>query len=68
MAGPAPVAVWIVLPLAFITAIAVAAAVFFAGWDLLGARDKPEHRIDSKTLFDLVKLSFGVVAGAGAPR
>ncbi|MBU3866204.1 pentapeptide repeat-containing protein, partial [Streptomyces sp. 4503] len=27
---------------------------------------KPEHRLDSKTLFDLVKLSFGVVAGAGA--
>lgn len=59
--------VWIVLPLAFITAIAIAAGVFHAGWDLLGARElKPEHRIDSKTLFDLVKLSFGVVAGAGA--
>jgi hypothetical protein len=59
--------VWIVLPLAFITAIAIAAGVFYAGWDLLGARElKPEHRIDSKTLFDLVKLSFGVVAGAGA--
>ncbi|OUC95457.1 hypothetical protein CA983_33405 [Streptomyces swartbergensis] len=59
--------VWIVLPLAFVTAIAIAASVFFAGWDLLGARElKPEHRIDSKTLFDLVKLSFGVVAGAGA--
>ncbi|WP_229829305.1 pentapeptide repeat-containing protein [Streptomyces massasporeus] len=27
---------------------------------------KTERRIDSKTLFDLVKLSFGVVAGAGA--
>ncbi|WP_260868117.1 pentapeptide repeat-containing protein [Streptomyces sp. SAJ15] len=41
--------------------------VFYIGWDLLGARRlKPEHRIDSKTLFDLVKLSFGVVAGAGA--
>ncbi|MFH8663071.1 pentapeptide repeat-containing protein [Streptomyces afghaniensis] len=59
--------VWIVLPLAFVTAIAVAVGVFFTGWDLLGARElKPEHRIDSKTLFDLVKLSFGVVAGAGA--
>ncbi|MFE9975686.1 pentapeptide repeat-containing protein [Streptomyces hirsutus] len=35
--------------------------------DLLGAHGlKPEHRIDSQTLFDLVKLSFGVVAGAGA--
>ncbi|MFJ8596629.1 pentapeptide repeat-containing protein [Streptomyces sp. NPDC093598] len=45
----------------------MAAAVFYTGWDLLGARElKPERRIDSKTLFDLVKLSFGVVAGAGA--
>ncbi|MEU3551292.1 pentapeptide repeat-containing protein [Streptomyces longwoodensis] len=59
--------VWIVLPLTFTTALAIAAGVFFAGWDVLGARGlKPEHRIDSKTLFDLVKLSFGVVAGAGA--
>ncbi|MEU7430750.1 pentapeptide repeat-containing protein [Streptomyces sioyaensis] len=41
--------------------------MFYTGWDLLGARGlKPEHRLDSKTLFDLVKLSFGVVAGAGA--
>ncbi|MER5228129.1 pentapeptide repeat-containing protein [Streptomyces flaveus] len=56
-----------VLALTFTTALLVAAAVFFAGWELLGARGlKPEHRIDSKTLFDLVKLSFGVVAGAGA--
>ncbi|MBA2949596.1 pentapeptide repeat-containing protein [Streptomyces himalayensis] len=56
-----------VLALAFTTAIAVAAAVFFAGWDLLGVQGlKPEHRLTSKTLFDLVKLSFGVVAGAGA--
>ncbi|MFF4787902.1 pentapeptide repeat-containing protein [Streptomyces griseorubiginosus] len=56
-----------VLILTFTTALLVAAAVFSTGWDLLGAhRLKPEHRIDSKTLFDLVKLSFGVVAGAGA--
>ncbi|MGP3749899.1 pentapeptide repeat-containing protein [Streptomyces sp. IBSNAI001] len=56
-----------VLALAFLAALAVAATVFYAGWDLLGARElKPERRIDSKTLFDLVKLSFGVVAGAGA--
>ncbi|MFI6494340.1 pentapeptide repeat-containing protein [Streptomyces sp. NPDC050564] len=56
-----------VLVLAFATAIIVAATVFYTGWDLLGARGlKPEHRIDSTTLFDLVKLSFGVVAGAGA--
>ena len=59
--------VGLVLVLAFVAAALVAAAVFFAGWDLLGARGlKPERRIDSKTLFDLVKLSFGVVAGAGA--
>jgi hypothetical protein len=59
--------VWVVLPLIFVAAITVAGGVFYAGWDLLGARGlKPEHRIDSKTLFDLVKLSFGVVAGAGA--
>ncbi|MFH8939526.1 pentapeptide repeat-containing protein [Streptomyces griseosporeus] len=59
--------VGLVLPLAFITAIAVAAAVFYTGWDLLDVHGlKPERRIDSKTLFDLVKLSFGVVAGAGA--
>ncbi|MFJ3250077.1 pentapeptide repeat-containing protein [Streptomyces sp. NPDC086782] len=56
-----------VLVLSFTAAMLVAAAVFYTGWDLLGARGlKPEHRIDSKTLFDLVKLSFGVVAGAGA--
>jgi len=56
-----------VLTLTFAIAIAVAAAVFFAGWDLLGAQGlKPERRLASGTLFDLVKLSFGVVAGAGA--
>ncbi|MFF9638840.1 pentapeptide repeat-containing protein [Streptomyces bacillaris] len=55
------------LVLSFVTAVLVAVAVFYTGWGLLGARElKPEHRIDSKTLFDLVKLSFGVVAGAGA--
>ncbi|WP_232838702.1 pentapeptide repeat-containing protein [Streptomyces geranii] len=58
--------VWVVLPLAFIAALTVAGGVFYAGWDLLGARGlKAQPRIDSKTLFDLVKLSFGVVAGAG---
>ncbi|MFD3776205.1 pentapeptide repeat-containing protein [Streptomyces sp. NPDC058612] len=56
-----------VLGLTFTAAVLVAAAVFSIGWDLLGARGlKQEPRIDSKTLFDLVKLSFGVVAGAGA--
>ncbi|WP_245240333.1 MULTISPECIES: pentapeptide repeat-containing protein [Streptomyces] len=56
-----------VLALTFAAAIVVAAAVFYTGWDLLSVHGlKPEHRIDSTTLFDLVKLSFGVVAGAGA--
>ncbi|MFE0105876.1 pentapeptide repeat-containing protein [Streptomyces sp. NPDC059009] len=56
-----------VLALAFVVALLVAAGVFYTAWDLLGARElKPERRIDSTTLFDLVKLSFGVVAGAGA--
>lgn len=66
-ARPASVARRLVLALAFTTAILVAATVFYTGWDLLGARElKTERRIDSKTLFDLVMLSFGVVAGAGA--
>lgn len=56
-----------VLLLTFAAAVLVAAAVFYSAWDLLGAQGlKPERRIDSTTLFDLVKLSFGVVAGAGA--
>ncbi|MFD8307827.1 pentapeptide repeat-containing protein [Streptomyces sp. NPDC059690] len=56
-----------VLVLTFTAALLVAAAVFTTGWDLLDAQGlKHEHRIDSNTLFDLVKLSFGVVAGAGA--
>ncbi|WAZ26780.1 pentapeptide repeat-containing protein [Streptomyces cinnabarinus] len=59
--------VGIVLLLAFTAAVLVASAVFYAGWGLLDAHElKPERRIDSKTLFDLVKLAFGVVAGAGA--
>lgn len=59
--------VGVVLGLAFLTAALVASAVFYTGWDLLGARGmKAQPQIDSKTLFDLVKLSFGVVAGAGA--
>lgn len=56
-----------VLALTFVVAIAVAGAVFYAGWDLLGVRSlKPERQLTSSTLFDLVKLAFGVVAGAGA--
>jgi uncharacterized protein YjbI with pentapeptide repeats len=59
--------VGLVLVLTFTSVVLVAAAVFYTGWELLGARGlEPERRIDSQTLFDLVKLSFGVVAGAGA--
>ncbi|MEV0529943.1 pentapeptide repeat-containing protein [Streptomyces sp. NPDC050439] len=59
--------VGLVLSLTFVAAVAIAAAVFFAGWDLLGARGLKEQRqLTSQTLFDLVKLAFGVVAGAGA--
>ncbi|MBZ4018018.1 hypothetical protein CCS38_20240 [Streptomyces purpurogeneiscleroticus] len=59
--------IWIVLPAAFVAALAVAAGAFLVGWDLLGAQGlRPERQLTSRTLFDLVKLSFGVVAGAGA--
>ncbi|MGB8945370.1 MAG: pentapeptide repeat-containing protein [Streptomyces sp.] len=59
--------VGLVLSLTFITTVGIAAGVFFAGWDLLGARGlKTQRRLDASTLFDLVKLAFGVVAGAGA--
>ncbi|SEO64329.1 Pentapeptide repeat-containing protein [Actinacidiphila rubida] len=52
---------------AFAVAIAVAAGVFYAGWHLLHAHGlQPQHRLSSDTLFDLVKLAFGVVAGSGA--
>ncbi|MCX5358484.1 hypothetical protein OG864_07230 [Streptomyces sp. NBC_00124] len=55
------------LALAFAGAVLVAAAVFYTGSDLLGAHGlRPERRIHAAMLFDLVKLSFGVVAGAGA--
>jgi uncharacterized protein YjbI with pentapeptide repeats len=56
-----------VLVLAFAAAVIAAAAVFFIGWKLLGVQGlSSEQRIGSRTLFDLAKLSFGVVAGAGA--
>ncbi|GGQ42415.1 hypothetical protein GCM10010267_00040 [Streptomyces griseorubens] len=56
-----------VLALAFVAALLVAAVVFYLGWDALGVnRVKQEEAIDASTLFDLVKLAFGVVAGAGA--
>lgn len=56
-----------VLALAFVAALLVAAVVFYLGWGALGVnRVKQEKAIDASTLFDLVKLAFGVVAGAGA--
>ncbi|MDX3848515.1 pentapeptide repeat-containing protein [Streptomyces europaeiscabiei] len=58
--------VGIVLPVVFTTAALVAGVVFYVGWNLLGARElQLETRVDSKTLLDLVKVAFGVVAGAG---
>ncbi|MEU3193611.1 pentapeptide repeat-containing protein [Streptomyces sp. NPDC006992] len=56
-----------VLALIFLASVVVAAAVFLTGWDLLGARGiERERQLTSKTVFELVKLSFGVVAGSGA--
>ncbi|MFE7333587.1 hypothetical protein [Streptomyces griseus] len=55
------------LVLTFTAATLVAAGVFYSGWELFAVQGlKPQRRIDAKTLFDLVTLSFGVVAGAGA--
>ncbi|MFF0207807.1 pentapeptide repeat-containing protein [Streptomyces althioticus] len=57
----------LVLALAFVAALAVAALLFYLGWGALGVHKvKQEKTIDASTLFDLVKLAFGVVAGAGA--
>ena len=48
------------------TALAVAVGVLWLGLDLLDVHGlKPEKRISSEVLFDLVKLSFAVVAGLG---
>jgi uncharacterized protein YjbI with pentapeptide repeats len=56
-----------VLSLAFLTAVAVAGGVLWSLVELLGVHQlKAETQLTSKTLVDLVKLSFGVVAGAGA--
>ncbi|MFI8517352.1 pentapeptide repeat-containing protein [Streptomyces sp. NPDC085481] len=56
-----------VFVLAFVAAVVAAAAVFIIGWKLLGVQGvASEQRIGPTALFDLAKLSFGVVAGAGA--
>ncbi|WSW11565.1 hypothetical protein OG277_00085 [Streptomyces phaeochromogenes] len=56
-----------VLGLVFAVAVLVAGGIF---WGLVVLLDFQEidstAKLDAKTLFDLVKLSFGVVAGAGA--
>ncbi|MEU9755704.1 pentapeptide repeat-containing protein, partial [Streptomyces althioticus] len=51
----------------FAAAILTASGVFFGLVLLLDFREiDSTAKLDAKTLFDLVKLSFGVVAGAGA--
>ncbi|NLU68306.1 pentapeptide repeat-containing protein [Streptomyces sp. HNM0574] len=56
-----------VLALIFTAALAVSGTVFWTLAGLLGVQGlAPETRLTSRTLFDLVKLSFGVVAGSGA--
>ncbi|MEU1050199.1 pentapeptide repeat-containing protein [Streptomyces sp. NPDC005897] len=56
-----------VLGLAFGAAVLVAAGIFYSLVALLDFREiDSTTKLDAKTLFDLVKLSFGVVAGTGA--
>nr|WP_069625970.1 pentapeptide repeat-containing protein [Streptomyces niveus] len=55
------------LTLSFATAVLVAGGVFYGLVVLLDFKEiDTTGKLDAKTLFDLVKLSFGVVAGAGA--
>ncbi|WP_331761440.1 pentapeptide repeat-containing protein [Streptomyces anulatus] len=55
------------LVLTFVTAVLVAGGVFYGLVVLLDFQEiDSTAKLDAKTLFDLVKLSFGVVAGAGA--
>jgi uncharacterized protein YjbI with pentapeptide repeats len=55
------------LTLAFVAAVLVAGGVFYGLVELLDFKEiDSTAKLDAKTLFDLVKLSFGVVAGAGA--
>ncbi|MGV9921533.1 pentapeptide repeat-containing protein [Streptomyces cellulosae] len=55
------------LVLTFATAVLVAGGVFYGLVVLLDFQEiDTTAKLDAKTLFDLVKLSFGVVAGAGA--
>ncbi|MEU4032373.1 pentapeptide repeat-containing protein [Streptomyces anulatus] len=55
------------LTLAFAAAVLVAGGIFYFLVVLLDVQEiGATAKLDAKTLFDLVKLSFGVVAGAGA--
>ncbi|WP_326680885.1 pentapeptide repeat-containing protein [Streptomyces sp. NBC_01237] len=55
------------LVLTFVAAVLVAGGVFYGLVVLLDFKEiGTTAKLDAKTLFDLVKLSFGVVAGAGA--
>ncbi len=55
------------LTVTFVAAVLVAGGVFYGLVDLLGVEGiAGTAKLDAETLFDLVKLSFGVVAGAGA--
>ncbi|MFE1837263.1 hypothetical protein [Streptomyces sviceus] len=55
------------LAVTFAVAVLVAGSVFYGLVDLLDFHKIDRTtKLDAKTLFDLVKLSFGVVAGAGA--
>ncbi|MFD7972848.1 pentapeptide repeat-containing protein [Streptomyces clavifer] len=55
------------LTVTFFTAVIVAGGVFYGLVYLLDFQEiDSTAKLDAKTLFDLVKLSFGVVAGAGA--
>ncbi|WP_405842540.1 pentapeptide repeat-containing protein [Streptomyces sp. NBC_01518] len=51
----------------FVAAVLVAGGVFYGLVVLLNVQEiDSAAKLDAKTLFDLVKLSFGVVAGSGA--
>ncbi|WP_331727111.1 hypothetical protein OG725_37220 (plasmid) [Streptomyces sp. NBC_01213] len=55
------------LALSFFVAVLVAGCVFLGLVYLLDFQEIDNaQKLDAKTLFDMVKLSFGVVAGAGA--
>lgn len=55
------------LAVTFVTAVLIAGGVFYGLVHLLDVQEiDSAKKLDAKTLFDLVKLSFGVVAGAGA--